>query len=126
MIRRFDHAVPSELFVFSMWGVARSSSVKGKGSRGPRGKGSGQASRHGNVHKCAVAGGHNIGACSQLQRFYTRALADQVSTLFSNDLQEFGYPRWDPESQPTPLAGPDMSQWDTRQAIVASNCLCEV
>lgn len=88
--------------------------------------GGGGGDGSGNVHKCAVAGGHNIGACSQLQRFYTRALADQVSTLFSNDLQEFGYPRWDPESQPTPLAGPDMSQWDTRQAIVASNCLCEV
>ena len=36
VIRRFDHAVQSELCVLSMWGVARSSSVKGKGSRGPR------------------------------------------------------------------------------------------
>eukprot|EP00964_Phaeocystis_antarctica_P023856 scaffold13344_cov64-Phaeocystis_antarctica.AAC.5 len=42
-VRRFDHAVPSELFVFSMWGVARSSSVKGKGSRGPRGKDPGRS-----------------------------------------------------------------------------------
>jgi len=80
----------------------------------------------GDVRKCGAAGGHNIGACSQLQRFYTRALADQVSTLFSDDLEEFAYPRWNPEAQPTPLAGPNMAQWDTRQAISASNCLCEV
>jgi hypothetical protein len=78
------------------------------------------------AHECTVAGGHNLGACSKLRRFYTRALADTVSALFAGDLQEFAYPRWNPEEEPAPSAGPNIARWDRAGGMVnhARDCVC--
>ena len=58
-------------------------------------------------HEAARPSTHQL-----LRQYYTSELAAIVSLAYSDDLQAFGYPVWDPAVTPGPPVGPnDLARW---------------